>query len=63
MKSQYLISIPEAAKEFGIGKNRLYELVYSDSTIPKIKIGQYTKLNKILFIQWLDKATQEGRQL
>jgi predicted DNA-binding transcriptional regulator AlpA len=63
MKNQYLISIPEAAKQFGIGRNRLYELVYSDPTIPKISVGEYTKLNKRLFEQWIDKATQEGKAI
>lgn len=63
MKNQYLISIPQAAKEFGIGRNKLYELVYSDSTIPILKVGEYIKINKTLFSQWLDKATQEGKQL
>jgi len=60
---QYLLSIPAAAAEFGIGRSRLYELVYSDSTIPTIRVGEYTKINRTLFKEWLDKATIEGRQL
>ena len=63
MPSSYLISIPKAAKEFGIGRDRLYALCYSDPTIPIIKVGEYIKINKPLFSEWLDKATKEGRQL
>jgi len=63
MKNQYLISIPQAAKEFGIGRAKLYELVYSDPTLPTIKIGEYTKINKPLFQQWLNNATNEKKAL
>jgi len=63
MSNQYLISIPKAAREFGIGRDKLYALCYSDSTIPTIKIGEYTKINKPLFAEWIDKATKEGRAL
>lgn len=63
MKNQYLISVTQAAKEFGIGRTRLYELVYTDSTLPCIKIGKFTKINKPLFQEWINKATKEGRAL
>nr|DAM27370.1 MAG TPA: Pyocin activator protein PrtN [Caudoviricetes sp.] len=61
--SRYLISIPKAAKEFGIGRDRLYALCNSDPTVPIIKVGEYTKINKPLFAEWLDKATKEGRSI
>ena len=60
---KYLISIPEAAKIYGIGRTRLYELITSDSSIPVVKVGAYTKLNRKLFEQWLDEATIEGKEL
>jgi hypothetical protein len=63
MPNKYLISIPKAAKEFGIGRDRLYALCNTDPTIPAIKVGEYTKINKALFAEWLDKATKEGRAL
>lgn len=63
MKNTYLISIPQAAKEFGIGRTKLYELVYSDPTVPTIKVGEYTKINKPLFAEWLNKASLEGKSL
>ncbi|NLD50684.1 MAG: helix-turn-helix domain-containing protein [Clostridiaceae bacterium] len=63
MKNRYLLSISEAAKRFGIGRDRLYELCYTDKTVPTIKIGQYTKINVPMMEEWLDKATKEGRQL
>ena len=60
---KYLISIPEAAKIYGIGRTKLYELVSSDHSIPAVKVGAYTKLNRKLFEQWLDEATIEGKEL
>lgn len=61
--SQYLISIPKAAKEFGIGRDRLYALCNSDPTVPIIKVGEYTKINKPLFVEWLDNATREDKKI
>mgnify|MGYP000860844113 CR=1 FL=1 len=60
---QYLISIPAAAAVYGIGRTKLYELVNSDNSIPAVKVGAYTKLNRKLFEQWLDEATIEGKEL
>ena len=60
---QYLISIPSAAAVYGIGRTKLYELVNSDNSIPAVKVGAYTKLNRKLFEQWLDEATIEGKEL
>ena len=58
-----LVSIIEAGKIFGIGRDAMYALVRSEPDLPKIKIGQVTKINVPLMEQWLDKATAEGRQL
>jgi hypothetical protein len=63
MKNQYMLSIPAAAKYFGIGRDRLYELCYVDKTVPTIKIGQYTKINVRMMEAWLDQAVKDGRQL
>jgi len=60
---KYLLSIPEAAKHFGIGRDRLYAICSTDNTVPTIKIGQYTKINVPLMEEWIDKATEEGRAL
>lgn len=63
MKNKYLLNIAEAAECLGIGRDKLRELCYTDSTIPKIKIGTHTKINMPLMEQWLDKATREGRSI
>ena len=60
---KYLLSIPEAAKHFGIGRDRLYAICSTDNTVPAIKIGQYTKINVPLMEEWINKATEEGRVL
>lgn len=58
-----LVSIIEAGKIFGIGRDLMYAMVRSEPDLPKIKIGQVTKINVPLMEQWLDKATKEGRNL
>ena len=60
---QYLVSISEAAKIFGIGRTKLYELVNSDNSIPAVKVGAYTKINRKLFEQYLDEAAIQGKEL
>ncbi|MBF7097604.1 excisionase [Alkalibacter mobilis] len=63
VKTKQLISISEAAKIFGIGRDRLYRLAYTDPTMPIVKIGQYMKVNSVLFSDWLNEATRQGRNL
>ncbi|MPW26230.1 helix-turn-helix domain-containing protein [Alkalibaculum sp. M08DMB] len=58
-----LLSVSETAKVFGISRNRLYELVHSDPTLPALQIGVYKKINTVLFAEWLNQATREGRKL
>lgn len=63
MNNKYLISIIEASKRYGIGRDKLYALVRSEPDIPIIKIGDATKINAPLFEKWIDQATLEGREL
>lgn len=63
MKNKYLISIVEASKMFGIGRDAFYAMARSEPDIPIIKIGSISKVNVPLMEQWLDKATKEGRKL
>lgn len=58
-----LISIKEAAKYFGIGRDALYALSRTEPDIPILNIGENKKVNVTLFAEWLDKATAEGRKL
>lgn len=60
---KYLLSIPQAASKYGIGKETMYSLVRSDLTLPIIKIGSITKINTPLFEEWLDKKTREGGRI
>lgn len=63
MKDKYLMSITEASKYFGIGRDKLYQIVRSEPDTPVLRIGDITKINVPLFEDWLDKATKEGREL
>lgn len=63
MKNKYLVSITEASKIFGIGRDKLYAIVRSEPDIPVIKVGDITKINVPLFEEWINKATLERRVL
>ena len=58
---KYLLSVNEATKLFGIGRDRLYSLIKSEEGFPVVKIGNNYKINRVLFEEWLDKASIEGR--
>lgn len=63
MKIKYLMSVVEASKYFNIGRDKLYVLVKTEPDIPIIKIGETTKINVPMFEQFLNKCTEEGREL
>lgn len=57
------MSVTEAAKTFGISRDRLYALVKTEPDIPIIHLGEFIKINTPMFEIWLDRITQEGRRL
>ena len=63
MSTKYLMSIKEASEYFGIGRNRLYEMIRSQNDIPMVKVGVHLRINVPLFEQWLDNCAKEGRNL
>ena len=60
---KYLISVREASQYFGIGINKLYELLRSQPDIPVVRIGEHHKINVPLFEKWLNTCAEEGRIL
>lgn len=60
---KYLISVKEASQHFGIGINKLYELLRSQPDIPVVMIGGRHKINVPMFKKWLDTCAEDGRVL
>jgi excisionase family DNA binding protein len=60
---KYLLSVTEASKRYGIGKNKLYEMIKSESDILVTRIGKVCKINAPLFEEWLNNITKDGRCL
>ena len=55
---RYALSIQEAAKYFGIGEKRLYQIIAEHEEEDFIlEIGAHIKIKRELFGQFLDKAT------
>lgn len=63
IKTTHLISLAEAAKIFGIGRDRMYRIARTDPSAPIIKVGHYMKVNSVLFGDWLNEVTRQGRNL
>lgn len=60
---KYLMTVKEASEYFGIGRNKLYEILKSQPDVPVVKIGDYTKINVPMFKKWLDDCVEQGRAL
>lgn len=60
---KYMLTVTETAEEFGIGENKIRELIHTDNTFPVIKVGTHNRINSRLLKEWLDKVTTEGRNL
>ena len=55
---KYSLSVPEAAKYFGIGEKRLYQIIQEHRGADFIlEIGDHYKLKRELFSRFLDSAT------
>ena len=55
---KYSLSVPEAAKYFGIGEKRLYQIIQEHKGAEFIlEIGDHYKLKRELFSRFLDSAT------
>lgn len=55
---RYSLSIPEAARYFGIGEKRLYQIISEHQGADFIlEIGTHTKIKRELFSKFLDRAS------
>lgn len=58
MNDKITYSINEAAEALGIGRTKLYSLIKEDS-LPVIKIGGRTLIQKSALDEWLKEHTQK----
>lgn len=58
-----LLTVNETVQEFGIGRNKLYRMIKAEPDMPVLKLEGIYKINSTMFVEWLDKATAEGRNL
>ena len=55
---RYSLSVPEAAKYFGIGETRLYQIVSEHPGADFIlELGSHVKIKRVLFERFLDAAS------
>ena len=53
------MSVPEAAKAFGLGRDKLRQMVKDDPTLPVIEVGDRIRINTDLFREWLNQKTKD----
>ena len=61
--SKYLMPPKEVSKNFGVGVNKIYQLIKTDPAFPVLKVGSKNLINTVLLEEYLDRATKEGRSL
>lgn len=55
------MTIQECSEFSGIGRDKLMELAHSSNgDFPAFKVGSKFLVNRQMFINWLDKVTEEG---
>ena len=60
--SRLTISIPDAARLMGVGKNRVYAMAKSGQ-IPVLKVGNRYIIPKSTFEEWLAKQAENHAEL
>lgn len=53
------LSIDEASKLSGIGRDKITELAYIKA-LPCFKVGDRTRINRDKFIEWLNRISEEN---
>lgn len=63
-KEKLTLTLDETSKLAGIGKNKLWELVYKENTdFPYFRVGAKVLVNRQMLINWLDKISTEHRTI
>jgi excisionase family DNA binding protein len=57
-ETKLTLSIAEAAEISGIGTEKITELIYRNE-LPHFKVGSRTRINRDMFIEWLNKISEQ----
>ena len=63
MNELFLVSIDKTGDLTGIGRQKVRQLVRTEEDLPKIVIGQTTKIILPEFKKWIIKQAEAGRIL
>ena len=55
-----LLNTKEASQLSGLSLDRIYELIHTDPTFPKLKVGKNYKVNSVLLTEYLNQRTRKG---
>lgn len=59
--SQLTMSVPEAARALGVGKDTAYQLI-RDGRLPAVRIGSRTRVPVADLVAWLSNEARGRRQ-
>ena len=54
-----LWTIPQVAKAMGLGKNKIYQLIYMEG-LPVQKFGRATRVSRAALQRWLEQRERES---
>lgn len=61
---KFTFTVQEAAEFSGIGQEKIRELVSASNTdFPHFKVGKKVMINKEAFKKWMNKITEEHRNI
>ena len=56
-----LWTIPQVSKALGLGRNKVYQLIYTEG-LPVQKFGRATRVSKVALKRWLEQREQQFEQ-
>ncbi len=52
-------TIPQVAKALGLGRNKVYQLIYMEG-LPIQKFGRATRISRVALQRWLEQREQQS---
>lgn len=58
-----LLNTKEASAFSGLSTKKIYHLIHTDPTFPKLMVGKNYLINSVLLTEWLNEQTRKGAKL
>ena len=59
IQAPLLWTIPQVSRALGLGRNKVYELIYTEG-LPVQKFGRAVRVSRVALQRWLEQREQQG---